>query len=213
MEKSAVFISQPDWMVKEALSPLAAKALRYGGQGFQWLARHTPKLLKGRASVPVRNAGGKWSKGMGELLGNAGRYGGKHVKNPKVHGFFDDLAELGGHASSFGKRQIAQADKLWAPSNYKGFRRLNPLNYANSLARNAAGAGLMFSPAAPLYYGPGFYSNRKGIATGLGLSALGPLGNALDTSYRHTPIQRDPGMFGRGLRTQDVLRGGRRAVR
>ena len=202
-------------MVKEALrSKALTHGLRYGRQGFQWLTRHTPKLLKGKASVPLRNAGGSWTQGTGKLLENLGKFGGKHVKGERALGFFGDLSDLGRQASRFGTRQRAISDQLWNPSNYKGLGRINPLNYVNSLARNSVGAGLIMNPTlGPLYYGPKLYSSKTGLAVGAGLGAAGPLGNVLDTSYRHTPIQRDPGMFGRGLRTQDVLRRGSRALR
>ena len=215
MEKSAVFISQPDWMVKEALGPLATGAARYGGQGFRWLAKHTPKLLKRQISVPARNAAGTWTKGTGTLMENLGKFGGKHLKNTRASGFFDDLVDLGGQANRFGVRQKAVADTLWKPSNYsKWYHYANPLKWVNSLSRNALGAGLTMDPTlGTLYYGPGLVSTRGGLAATAAFGAMGPIGNALDTSYRYTPIQRDPMMPMRNLRYQDVLRSGRKAIR
>lgn len=199
-------------MVKEAWQTrAAAKVLPWLGRGFQWARRVTPGLLKGKLSVPLRNAAGTWTKDTGKILENLGKFGGKHLKNTRASGFFEDLADLGGQTNRFGVRQKAVAGELWKPSEYsKWYHYANPLKWGNSLGRNIAEAGLSMNP---LYYGPGILTSRKTMLGYAPFLAAGPLGNMLDTSYRYTPIQRDPMIPMRNLRYQDIIRRGRQAVR
>jgi len=169
-EKLQTALYIPSGFTKEAWAGTALRAA-FGG-----LKSRAPAFLKGKLSVPFRNAAGAWSRDTGKAMSNVSKYvGGAFKETPDIlrraQVFGDDL-------SRFGLRQKGVADTIWKPSNYKGWNKANPLNPLNSIARNAVGAGLIMSPVAPLYYGPGMLTGGLMNTAYLGMEVPGLLGKA-----------------------------------
>jgi hypothetical protein len=160
------------YMEKEAMTA----ALLNGGRKL-WGARALlPAFLRtGRAGIGLRQGVSNLSRGYGSLAQNAGNFGLRHFgRNQKARDLFLKTRGVGDRLLNEGLRQNLRSEALskgffspvrWAEKGDPlGMLKnvgtaVNPYNWAKGLSRNWLGAGLMMSPAAPLYYGPAMLAN------------------------------------------------------
>jgi hypothetical protein len=191
------------YMEKEAMPAAVLNGVRK-----LWGARALlPAFLRtGRAGIGLRQGVSNLLHGYGSLAQNAGNFGLRHFgRNQKARDLFLKTRGVGYRLLNEGLRQNLRSKALskgfFSPVRWDekddllGMLKnvgtaVNPYNWAKGLSRNWLGAGLMMSPAAPLYYGPAMLANPVKNAPWLAMDAYRYAPGKSNRPFRNKPVDR-----------------------